>query len=258
VTATPPALPGVAWAVYERTDAVLLSIALAAVAAVLAWLAARLRDPVRVARPGRVVAGFMIALWALSILMFLVAGLVYLAQIREAFPALAARAAEAARAGHRARAAHVNVGTYPEAVVTFFVILYLTRRFGWAAALASAVVGAAAGPMLFEAPFDLIVMTRTNPVIPPNPALYRALFFLPLFLVEVSTVSLLALLPSFRITRGSLFALAAMFAVFAVWAAFGFAYPNRLLPLALNIVSKLLCFVAAALFFVWRDQPAEA
>ena len=111
--------------------------------------------------------------------------------------------------------------------------------------------------MLFEAPFDLIVMGRTNPVIPPNPALYRALFFLPLFLVELSTVSLLALLPSFRITRASLVALAVMFAVFALWAAFGFAYPNGPLPLALNVVSKMLCFAAAVLFFVWPDEPSN-
>ena len=81
-------------------------------------------------------------------------------------------------------------------------------------------------------------------VIPPYPVLYRALFFLPLFLAELATVSLLSLVPSFRITRGALFSLAAMLAVFAVWAALGFAYPNQPLPLALNIVSKLLCFVA--------------
>jgi hypothetical protein len=33
-----------------------------------------------------------------------------------------------------------------------------------------------------------------------------------------------------------------MFAVFAVWAAFGFAFPTEPLPLALNVISKILCF----------------
>ena len=50
-----------------------------------------------------------------------------------------------------------------DAVVTFCVVLYLTRRWGWKVALASAVIGTAAAPMFFEFPFDLIVMARTNP-----------------------------------------------------------------------------------------------
>jgi hypothetical protein len=134
---------------------------------------------------------------------------------------------------------------------SFFIILYLTGRYGWKAALASALDGAAA-PMFFELPFDLILMGRTYPAVPPNPVLYRALIILPLFLVELSTISLLAFLPSMRITRHALYALAGMFAVFAVWAAFGFGLPTEPLSRTLNIVSKMLCFVAAMLF-VWRD-----
>ena len=106
--------------------------------------------------------------------------------------------------------------------------------------------------MIFEFPFDLIVMTRTNPPIPTHPMLYRQLFFLPLFLVEFSTVSLLTLLPSMRVTAYAAYAVAGMFVVFAVWAAFGFAFPAEPLPLALNVISKILCFVAAIMLFVWR------
>lgn len=248
---TATASSSVAWAPYIGTGAVLLAVLLAAVALLLAGLAARLKSPIAVRRPGPTVAGCMIALWALSLLMVVVGETVYIIQITEAFPVLAAQARRAPPA------AHVNVGTFPDAALAFLLIAYLTRRFGWAAALASAFVGAAAAPMLFEAPFDLIVMGRSNPVIAPNPALYRALFFVPLFLAELSTVSLLSLLPSFRITRASLLALAAMFAVFAIWAAVGFAYPNQPLPLALNIVSKLLCFAASVLFFAWRDRPSH-
>jgi len=148
----------------------------------------------------------------------------------------------------------VRVGTFVYAAVTFFVILHLTRRWGWKIALASAFIGTAAAPMLFELPFDLIVMARTNPPIPPHPMLYRQLFFLPLFLVELSTVALLMLLPSVRVTAYACYAAAGMFLVFAVWAAFGFAFPAAPLPLALNVISKILCFVAAIMLFVWRED----
>ena len=148
----------------------------------------------------------------------------------------------------------MRVGTFIYALATFFVILYLTRRWGWKVALASAVIGTAAAPMIFEFPFDLIVMTRTNPPIPTFPMLYRQLFFLPLFLVEFSTISLLTLLPSMRVTAYASYAVAGMFAVFAVWAAFRFAFPAEPLPLALNVTSKILCFVAAIMLFVWRTD----
>jgi hypothetical protein len=82
--------------------------------------------------------------------------------------------------------------------------------------------------------------------------LYRQLFFLPLFLAQFSTMSLLTLLPSMRVTAHAAYAVAGMFVVFAVWAAFGFAFPAEPLPLALNVISKILCFVAAIMLFVWR------
>ena len=180
----------------------------------------------------------MIATWLLAIYNAVVATHVYGLQVKQAYPSFTAR--------------HVRVGTFVDAPVTFFVILYLTRRWGWKIALASAVIGTAAAPMIFEFPFDLIVMTRTNPPIPTYPMLYRQLFFLPLFLVEFSTLSLLTLLPSMRVTAYASYAVAAMFVVFALWAAIGFAFPAEPLPLALNVVSKILCFVAAIMLFAWR------
>ena len=38
-----------------------------------------------------------------------------------------------------------------------------------------------------------------------------------------------------------------MFAVFALWAVFGFGYPNVPVDWAVNVISKILCFVAAIL-----------
>ena len=137
-------------------------------------------------RPEGTAAGFMIAIWLLAIYTAGITAFVYGLQVKEAYPDFVA--------------ARVRVGTFVDAPVTFFVIFYLTRRWGWKVALASAVIGTAAAPMIFELPFDLIVMARTNPPIPTHPMLYRQLFFLPLFLVELSTISLLTLLPSMRVT----------------------------------------------------------
>jgi hypothetical protein len=236
--AAPPSYAPPSWISYGGGEAILLAIVLLVVAAGFAYAGKRLRAPFSVARPGGVAAGFMIAIWLLTIYTVVVATFVYGVQVKQAYPGFAAR--------------HVRVGTFVYAAVTFFVILYLTRRWGWKVALASAVIGTAAAPMIFEFPFDLIVMARVNPPIPPHPMLYRQLFFLPLFLAEFSTLSLLTLLPSMRVTANACYAVAGMFVVFAVWAAFGFSFPDEPLPLALNVVSKLLCFVAAIMLFVWK------
>jgi hypothetical protein len=37
---------------------------------------------------------------------------------------------------------------------------------------------------------------------------------------------------------------------------FWFAFPARQLPLALNVISKILCFVAVIMLFVWREEGA--
>ena len=238
--ATPPPYSPASWNAYGGGEAVLLAILLLVVAGGFAYTGKRLRAPIRVTRPGGVAAGFMIAIWLLTIYTVMVVTVVYGLQVKQAYPGFVGR--------------HVRVGTFVDAAVTFFVILYLTRRWGWKVALGSAVIGTAAAPMFFEFPFDLIIMARTNPPIPSYPMLYRQLFFLPLFLAEFSTVSLLTLLPSMRVTANACYAVAGMFVVFAVWAAFGFAFPDEPLPLALNVISKILCFVAAIMLFIWRAK----
>ena len=236
--AAPPPYAPASWVSYGGGEAILLAIVLLVAAGGFAYAGKRLRAPLEVARPGGTAAGFMIAIWLLAIYTVVVATFVYGLQVKQAYPGFAAP--------------RVRVGTFVDAAVTFFVILYLTRRWGWRVAVASAVIGTAAAPMIFELPFDLIVMARTNPPIPTHPMLYRQLFFLPLFLAELSTLSLLTLLPSMRVTAYASYAVAGMFVVFALWAAFGFAFPSEPLPLALNVISKILCFVAAIMLFVWR------
>jgi hypothetical protein len=228
------------WVSYGGGEAIFLAIALLVVASGFAYAGKRLRTPLRVTPPGGVVAAFMVAIWLLAICDMLVATHVYGLEVKQAHTGFVG--------------ARVRVGTFVDVPVTFFAILYITRRWGWKVALASAVIGTAAAPWIFEFPFDLIIMTRTNPSLPNHPMLYRQLFFLPLLLVGSSTISLLALLPSMRVTAYAAYAVAGMFAVFAVWAAFGFAFPEEPLPLALNVVSKILCFVAAIMLFVWRTD----
>jgi hypothetical protein len=238
--AAPPAYTPDSWISYGGSEAILLAVVLLVLAGGFAYAGKRLRAPLGVTRPGGIAAGFMIAIWLLAIYNVLVATFVYGLQVKQAYPGFVPP--------------RVRVGTFVDAPVTFFVILYLTRRWGWKVALASAVIGTAAAPMIFEFPFDLIIMARTNPPIPIHTVLYRQLFFLPLFLVQLSTISLLTLLPSMRVTANACYAVAGMFVVFAVWAAFGFAFPAGPLPLALNIISKILCFVAAIMLFIWSEE----
>ena len=139
--------------------------------------------------------------------------------------------------------------TFLAAGVTFFLIT-VTGKPGGRTAVISAALAAIAAPMVFEFPFDLIVMARTYPPIPPNPALYRAVFFAPLFLVEITTLALLTWSPMVRLTRATFFAFALMLAVFAVWALDGFEYPGTPAPYALNVVSKLLAFATILTLFL--------
>jgi hypothetical protein len=99
-------------------------------------------------------------------------------------------------------------------------------------------------------------MGRTHPPTPAVP--FTLLFFLPLFLVEVSTFALVTLSPLAKLSRYTLFPLGAMFLVFGVWALFGFSYPSHPLPLAFNVISKILSFVAAiTLFLAPKPIPAK-
>jgi hypothetical protein len=135
--------------------------------------------------------------------------------------------------------------------VMFFVILMAGSSHGTRAALMSAAIGAMAAPMIFEFPFDLIVMARSYP---PIPALWRAVFFAPFLLVQLTTLSLLRMSAMVRLSRAALFSFALMLGVFAVWALAGFAYPSAPVPIALNIVSKILAFAATLSLFL--PQPA--
>ena len=231
------------WLSYGGAARIWLAVVLLAAAAGVVYAGTRLALPARAARPGKAAAAFLVTSWLLAIMTFLVCVVVYAEQ------------------EHQERLARlppedpVTPVTLIGSGVIFFVILVSSKR-GWKAALAGGVIASLAAPMIFELPFDLIVMARTYPPIPPYPGLYRALFFLPLFLVEVTTLSFLTLSPMVRLSRVTCYLFAAMLTVFAIWGLTGFGYPSAPVPIALNVVSKLLA-LATALSLYLPPQPPD-
>ncbi len=229
------------WAPYGGTEALAVAAGLLVVAAALAYLAARLRVPQEPRRRGRRAKAFMIAVWLLSLWTLSIGWQIAGLFVIHAFP------------DQTAPPSPVFPVTATAMVVTFVLIIVIGARQGFHVRVdfPSALFGALAAPFVFEFPFDLVVATRTFPDIPPDPTLFRVVYFAPLLFVAVSTIALLALSPLVRFTRSTLWALAAMFVVFALWAAlFGFAYPGSAGPLAMNVTSKILAFVATLTLFL--------
>ncbi len=241
------------WVGYSGDAKIELAVGLLAVAGGAAYAGIRLRRPVRAARPPTSVVVLMFSLWAAALIAFLVGLAVYVKQFLHDYPDI--------RSGvHNP----ITPVTLLAAAAIFGIVM---TRTGWRyqTRLGSAVVAAMAAPMIFELPFDLIVMARTYPALPPDPALYRAVFFTPLLLVELTTLWLLTLSPMVRVRRSTFFCFALMIGVFAIWALFGFGYPQSALPITMNVVSKILAFVTALTLFLpdrlrdWRtDGPARA
>jgi hypothetical protein len=233
-----------AWIGYSGTARIGLAVVLLAVAGGVAYAGTRWPGPFQARRPRPAVANLMLAIWVLAITAFLACASVYVRQARHELPGRA-------------------TPTDPITPVTFlgvaavFLIILIASPYGPVTRLGSAVIGALAAPWIFELPFDLIVMTRTYPI-PPDPAWYRALFFLPLFAIALSTLALLTLSPMVRLSRATFLSFALMLAVFAVWALFGFGYPSTPVPITLNVVSKILAFVTALTLFLPVRNPAVA
>jgi hypothetical protein len=238
------------WASYGGSAEIVLAGVLAAIAATLVCAALRLPLPARLPRPARTVKVLMLASWLFAILAFIVCASIYVAHaIREHLA--------------KATANPITPFTLIGVGIIFCVIALAHNSSGGRIALGSAAIGALAAPWIFELPFDLIIMSRTYPALPPDPSLYRALFFAPLLLIAVTTLALLALSPVARLSRATLWCLAAMLAVFAVWALFGFDYPSSPIPTTLNVVSKILALLAGLTLFLpsrtetWAEAPAQ-
>jgi hypothetical protein len=235
------------WVSYGGDARIWLAIGLLAVAGGVTMAGIRLPLPVRATRPGPVGRIAMILAWIASIVAFLVCATIYVRQYMQAYNL------SAAAASPKDRIAPITL----TAVAVVFVIIISRGSPGFGTRLLSGAIGAMAAPMIFELPFDLIVMARTYPPIPPDPALYRALFFVPLFLIEITTLLLLRLSPMVQLRRATFFSFALLLGVFAVWALSGFGYPSAPLPTALNIASKILAFVTALTLFLPQRTASE-
>jgi hypothetical protein len=232
------------WEAYSGSGQVVLTLVLALVTAGLFLVAVRLRKSVSGPDARGGVTAFLVVAWLLAIVTFLVDLVVYGEQAREVHFILPSPAN------------YVTPVTFVCAAVAFLLVAVLTPA-RLRTRLGNALFCACAGPMVFELPFDLIVMARTS-AIPPAPGLYVALFFLPLFAIEVLTLALAATRPRVQVTRWTAVCLAAMLGVFTVWALIGFQYPWGGLPLALNIASKILAFAVSLSLFVRYEYLQKA
>lgn len=228
------------WNSYGGGSSIILAVGLFIVTGVLIFLALRLHHRIEVKRPGKFLSVSLIVMWLLSVMTFLVAAAIYgladeqqiirfTGPMNPIFPVTAA-----------------------SGVITFFVIIFLAQRSGPWVAIGSAIVGAIAAPLIFELPFDLIVMWRTYP---PTPQVaFTLLYFFPLFLIEILGFMMLTCSPVMKLSRYTLFFLAGMFLIFAVWALFGFAYPATPIPFTLNVISKIVAFAAAVTLFLPQEN----
>jgi hypothetical protein len=232
------------WVSYSGTARIWLAIGLLAATASVVYAGIRLPLPARIARPGKAAAVVIVVAWAAAILAFLVCVKLYVQHY----------VAYLHRIGVSTAVPFDRIlpVTLTAVAVVFFTIL-IRGPGDSGMRLARAAIGAITAPFIFEFPFDFFVMTRTYPPIPPDPAMYRALFFVPWLLVDATTLLLLWLVPAVRLTRATFFSFALMLAVFAVWALTGFGYPGTPVPITLNVVSKLLAFTTALTLFFPRQ-----
>jgi len=142
--------------------------------------------------------------------------------------------------------------TIASAICTFGFVAYISRRDGVKAALGRGFLAFIAGPMVFEFPFLLIVIPRTNaPLIP------ALIFLIPLFTIIFTTMAMLCFSRKVAITKCTLYLSASMIFVFALWALEGYSFPSNPVAFTLNAISKVLAFVAvASLFLNVADRKA--
>src|ERR1022692_3288371 len=155
----------IAWNPYSGYAAVLLSLILFAVGFGVVILGRRLTKDFKLPMPGKRLKVVIVLVWVLSILVVL-----------RLFRNVARDTGQSVG----------NIGpvfpiTLASAFCVFLFIAYVSRRDGIGAALGNAFAGAAAGPMVFELPFVLII----TPVV--TTAIHSGLFLFAAFLVVILT-----------------------------------------------------------------------
>jgi hypothetical protein len=145
------------WVSYGGTGKIVLALVLLAAAGGAAYAGIRLTLPLRPARPSEKARTAPVVAWLFAIALLLVCVAADVKQMR------------------REHLLHA-VPADPITLVTVIgvSVIFFGSPQGGRVALASAAIGAMAAPMIFEFPFDIIVMARSYPPIPPDPALYRS------------------------------------------------------------------------------------
>jgi uncharacterized protein YhhL (DUF1145 family) len=236
------------WASYGGDARTWLALGLLAAASAAVLAGIRLPLPVRFNQLEPAGRAAMKVAWATSVTALLVCGSIYTTQVKQDI-----RASGLSAPALKPTILPVTL----TAAAVLFVIIISRRSPDLPARMASAAIGAIAAPMIFELPFDPLVVFRIHSLLPDPPP--WALVYVPLVLVEITTLLLLRLSPMVRLTRATFFSVALMLGVWAAWALAGFGYPSAPLPIALNIASKILAFVAAfSLFLPQQTAPRQA
>jgi hypothetical protein len=235
------------WADYSGDARIWLALGLLAAAAAAVLVGLRLPLPVRFHQPKPAGRAALTVSWGASIMALLVCSTIY-------FRAVIHNIQASGRSAPTLKLTILPVTLTAAAVLFIFIVA--RRSPDLPTRMAGAIIGAIAAPMIFELPFDPIVIFRFHMVVPGPPP--WALVYPALLLTEITTLLLLRLSPMVRLTRATFFSLALMLGVWAAWAlAAGFGYPSAPLPIALNVASKLLAFVAAFTLFPLRRSASE-
>jgi hypothetical protein len=221
------------WSPYSGGAALLIASLLSALGAATILLGARMKRDRGLPRPWTWLKVVIVAVWALQILIVL-----------RIFKHIIAVDPSTGVTGP------VLPVTLASAACTFAIVAYLLRRYGAAAAVGGAFAAAAAGPMVFELPFLLVVAPVAST--PTNPG---ATLTIPTFLVIFTTLALLSFSSRAALTGYSLCFLGAMLLTFAAWALFfGLSYPSGPATFLLNSVAKVLGFATTAAMFRRDDM----
>jgi len=146
----------VPWSPLTQTGSIILATVLVVITGMLLYIGTCIHHPLSAKRPGLFLGVCLVVIFLLSGFTFLVSSYTELLTIVHQIGPVTGPAN------------HITPITLACGVVTFFVILYLTTSRGnspisprqfWVA-VGSAIVGTIAAPLIFELPFDLIVMGR--------------------------------------------------------------------------------------------------
>ena len=226
------------WSPYSGIGMIILTVTLVIMGSISVYLGKTMKLYTGFRRPGKTVSTFLFIMWGLSVatLFMVIYSLAYLISFEN----------------HSTPSNPIGLISSIAAVVTFIIITYLSWPRGLKVAMGSAFVGAVGASVIFEILFDFIIMLRTYHTFSaaafgiPDPAIY----YLPLFLAEISCLALLTLSPIVKISKHTFYALSAMFFTMAIWAMFGFSYPSSAGLIIIYAVAKVLSFIVAITLFL--------